>query len=246
MHYVKYFDINGVATKQVGCIELRGKPNAATEGCVGVLGIDINSPTHDVYKCVAVNGSIYTWELLSSGMSIMSSVTSGKGEKTVQFPYSELRTPTNYVVKPGDLILDRGGYLYQITTLDATFCVASYCGTQFGGGGSGSVSIDETELNEMLDEVMPIGGYTVNVSWLENISYSYSGYIKPDNGEEIEFNPDTSPCTFNNVSSLTFRGVSCVYVKNADTGEMLYENYNYGTFTLPITSNMNLEFATEA
>lgn len=67
MHYVKHFNINGVDTKQVACIELRGKPNAATEGAIGVLAIDITSPTHDIYKCVAANGSIYTWEIFSSG-----------------------------------------------------------------------------------------------------------------------------------------------------------------------------------
>ena len=61
MHYVKHFNICDVDTKQVACIELHGKPNAATEGAVGVLGIDVDSPLHETYKCVAVNGSIYTW-----------------------------------------------------------------------------------------------------------------------------------------------------------------------------------------
>ena len=72
MHYVNQFNINGVRTRQTACIELRGKPNAATQGAVGVLGIDISSPTHDIYKCVAVNGSIFTWELLSSGSGDLS------------------------------------------------------------------------------------------------------------------------------------------------------------------------------
>lgn len=66
-HFVKKFDINGVKTKQVACIELHGKPNAATKGAVGVLGIDVDSPGHEIYKCVAVNGSLYTWELCTSG-----------------------------------------------------------------------------------------------------------------------------------------------------------------------------------
>ena len=61
--FVKKFDINGVKTKQVACIELHGKPNAATKGAVGVLGIDVDSPGHEIYKCVAVNGSLYTWEI---------------------------------------------------------------------------------------------------------------------------------------------------------------------------------------
>ena len=67
MHYVKHFAINGVNTKQVACIELQGPPNAATEGAVGVLGMDVTSLTHEVYRCVAVNGSIYTWQLLAGG-----------------------------------------------------------------------------------------------------------------------------------------------------------------------------------
>ena len=130
MHYVKYFNINGVATKQVACIELQGKPNTATEGSVGLLGIDMSSPLHEIYKCVAVNGSIYTWELFSSGLSIVSATISGNGEESVQFPYDNLKTPITYVVKPGDLIIDANGYLYQIESLGAIACNATYCGTQ--------------------------------------------------------------------------------------------------------------------
>lgn len=132
MHYVKQFNINGVDTKQVACIELQGKPNSATEGSVGVLGIDVTSPTNDVYKCVAVNGAIYTWELLSSGMSIISSTETGEGFKVVNFEYSKLLIPNGYILKPGDLILDRGGYLYFVSKLGSSFCEAYYTGTQFG------------------------------------------------------------------------------------------------------------------
>lgn len=135
MHYVKQFDINGVATKQVACIELHGKPNAATEGYVGVLGIDVDAPLHDVYKCVAVNGSAYSWELLSSGLSIMSATIKGGGIESVQFPYVKLLTPAMYVVKKGDLILDNDGYLYQIDALNTTYCDAKYCGTQIAAYG---------------------------------------------------------------------------------------------------------------
>ena len=51
MHYVKQFKINDVETKQVACIELHGAPNAATEGAVGVLGIDMDSPSNQMYIC---------------------------------------------------------------------------------------------------------------------------------------------------------------------------------------------------
>lgn len=65
MNYVQHYDINGISTKQITCVALRGEPNAATEGAVGVLAINVNSPTHEVYKCVGANNGIYTWELLS-------------------------------------------------------------------------------------------------------------------------------------------------------------------------------------
>ena len=132
MHYVKEFNINGVGTKQVACIELRGKPNAATEGALGVLGMDVTSPTHDVYKCVAVNGSIYTWEFLSSGMSIITATVTGDGFLNKTFEYSDLLYPDGYIVKQGDLVLDRGGYLYQVNAIGNTSCDATYTGLQFG------------------------------------------------------------------------------------------------------------------
>ena len=67
MHYVKHFDILGVDTRQVACIELQGVPTAATEGAVGVLGINMASGSYEVYICTAVNGSIYTWQCLKDG-----------------------------------------------------------------------------------------------------------------------------------------------------------------------------------
>jgi hypothetical protein len=137
MNYVKHFNINGVDTKQVACIELHGKPNAATEGAVGVIGIDVNSPTHDVYKCVAVNGSIYTWELLSSGMSTLAATISGNGAESVQFPYDKMKIPSGYVLKTGDLIIDNAGYLYQVSSIDVSYCNAIYCGTAFMKGEQG-------------------------------------------------------------------------------------------------------------
>lgn len=133
MHYVKQFCINGVNTKQVACIELQGVPNAATEGAVGVLGMDMTSPTHDVYRCVAVNGSVYTWELLSAGMSIINATVTGEGGEAMTFAYSNLRIPDGYIIKRGDLILDSEGYLYQVKSIGVSSCVTAYCGTHIGG-----------------------------------------------------------------------------------------------------------------
>ena len=61
MHYVKHFDILGIDTRQVPCIELQGIPTTATEGAVGVLGVNMLSADHEVYVCVGVQGGVYTW-----------------------------------------------------------------------------------------------------------------------------------------------------------------------------------------
>lgn len=133
MNYVKYFSINGIDTKQVACIELNGRPNEATEGAVGVLGIDVTSPTHEIYKCAAVRGSSYTWELLASGLSILYCNAGHNGEETTLFSYDSLILPDNYLVKIGDLILDGQAYLYQIISLSTYSCEAKYCNSQFIG-----------------------------------------------------------------------------------------------------------------
>ena len=102
MHYVKYFSINGVDTKQAACIELHGRPNAATEGAVGVLGIDVDSPSHEIYKCVAVNGNIYTWEVFESG--------SGGGSGG---------TVSNRTVWSSTETYEYGRYYYSLSALNA-------------------------------------------------------------------------------------------------------------------------------
>ncbi len=166
MHYVKQFNINGVATKQVACIELQGAPNAATEGAVGVLGMDMLSPTHEVYRCVAVNGSVYTWELLSAGMSIISATITGEGGESKAFPYSALRVPNNYLIKRGDLILDSEGYLYQITAIGGESCDTTYCGTHIGGIANGDKDYSLVAKNGKLQLVTESGSVISNVDYL--------------------------------------------------------------------------------
>ena len=76
MHYVKHFDILGIDTRQITCIELQGKPTTATEGAVGLFGMNMLSADHEVYVCIAVDGAIYTWIPLKGDGGI--SVTEGK------------------------------------------------------------------------------------------------------------------------------------------------------------------------
>lgn len=148
MAFVKGFNINGINTIQTACIELQAPPSTATEGAVGLLAIDMSSESKDVYKCVAVNGAIYTWELLSSGMSILNSSESGNGAATKSFTYNDLRKTINYVVKVGDLILDSKGYLYRITKLNNNNCDAEYCNVYLNRDGVGITSVEQKVISD--------------------------------------------------------------------------------------------------
>lgn len=149
MAFVKGFDINGINTTQTACIELQGRPNAATEGAVGLLGIDVTSPTKDVYKCVAVNGAVYTWELLSSGMSILASNNTTSGtSKRVLFPHDQVQTPDNYVVKVGDLIIDATGYIYRVFEIQPYHYFTEYTGVHVNRDGVGINSVEQKDISD--------------------------------------------------------------------------------------------------
>jgi hypothetical protein len=169
MAFVKGFDINGINTIQTACIELQGRPNAATEGAVGLLAIDMSSHTKDVYKCVKVEGAIYTWELLSSGMSILNSSESGNGIATATFTYSAIRMTDKYVVKVGDLILDSKGYLYRITRLNNTYCEAEYCNLFINRDG---VGISEVEQGLISDASGTVNKITIKLT--DGSEYSFN------------------------------------------------------------------------
>lgn len=189
MHYVKQFKINGVDTKQVACIELQGAPNAATEGAVGVLGMDMTSPTHEVYRCVAVNGSVYTWELLSAGMSIICANITGEGGLTKSFPYSNLLVPNNYIIKCGDLILDSDGFLYQITAIGSDACDTKFCDLHLSGGG-----VNQDSRLTVKDGKLQL--VTLNGAILSEVDYQ-----KPD-GKTIYRDSTTGEITAIGVKSI--------------------------------------------
>ena len=166
MHYVKLFNINGVDTKQVACVELQGPPNAATEGAVGVLGMDMTSPTHEVYRCVAVNGSVYTWELLSAGLSIVSATLTREGAINTYFDYTSLKIPNGYLLKVGDLILDTEGYLYQVSSIGSNSCEAKYSGTHLGGAGTSDKDCNLVIKNGKLQLVTDSGNVLSEVDFM--------------------------------------------------------------------------------
>lgn len=81
MEYVKHFDILGVETSLIPCIELHGAPNSATVGVVGLLGLDVDNG--EVYVCTAVNGAVYTWKPIKDGkdgVCVRKSEINAKGE----------------------------------------------------------------------------------------------------------------------------------------------------------------------
>lgn len=83
MVYVKHFDILGIETAQIPCVELQGPPTTATEGAVGLLGMDVTSEGREIYLCTAVNGAIYTWKSLKDGedgVSVIKAEINGNGE----------------------------------------------------------------------------------------------------------------------------------------------------------------------
>lgn len=102
MHYVKHFDILGVDTAQIPCIELQGVPNTATEGAVGLLGINMLSEDHELYVCVAVKGNVYTWMPLKDGKDGVSIVKTELNENCELIITLSNGTQTNLGVIKGE------------------------------------------------------------------------------------------------------------------------------------------------
>ena len=85
MNYVKHFNVLGVDAAQIPCIELQGIPTTATEGAVGLLGMNVLSVDHEVYICTEVKGTCYTWIPLKGdgGISITKAEVNTAGELVI-------------------------------------------------------------------------------------------------------------------------------------------------------------------
>ena len=64
MNYVDSLNLFGIPAKEIPCIKGSGAPTTSTVGAVGLFYM--NTDNGDVYKCVAVNGSLYTWTALGT------------------------------------------------------------------------------------------------------------------------------------------------------------------------------------
>lgn len=65
MNYVNSLNNLGLEMRQLPCFPGKGAPTTETEGAVGDLYMDTD--TGIIYKCVAVSGSVYTWESTETG-----------------------------------------------------------------------------------------------------------------------------------------------------------------------------------
>ena len=61
MNFIKSLELLGVEATQIPCIELHGVPTPSTEGAIGLLGMNVDSPDYTIYKCVFSEGGVYVW-----------------------------------------------------------------------------------------------------------------------------------------------------------------------------------------
>lgn len=64
MNFVESLNLLGTEAKQISCLILHGEPTSSTEGAVGMIGIDVDSESHDLYKCISANDNTYVWSLI--------------------------------------------------------------------------------------------------------------------------------------------------------------------------------------
>jgi hypothetical protein len=194
MVYVKSFDILGIDTAQIPCIELQGVPNSATVGAVGLLGMDVTSEGREIYVCTKVEGAIYTWQSLrdgQDGVSVIKSEINANGELILTL--SNGNTLNAGVVKgeqgePGkdgangvsvtDAMLI-GGKLV-ITLSNGT---TKNLGSVIGTAGQDGVSIVNVELNASSELIITLSNDTVmnigplEVDYVEHASKDAKGNV---------------------------------------------------------------------
>ena len=99
--FVNDMDLFGNRIKQIPCIVGEGSPTESTAGAVGMLYMDTSSNNGDMYKCVKVEDSKYTWEKL---------VSEDNGENVAQTEH-RLKGHTMGVI--GDSLSDRSRQVTQ-------------------------------------------------------------------------------------------------------------------------------------
>lgn len=172
MVYVKHFDILGIDTAQIPCVELQGVPNTATVGAVGLLGMDVTSEGREIYVCTGVNGAIYTWKCLKDGkdgVCVVKSEINGNGELILTL--SDGNTLNAGVAKgekgePGKDGKDGkdGKGITSVSIYEGQLIVEYTDGTHIEVGrvtGENGVSIVKTEVNVNNELIITLSNDTV-------------------------------------------------------------------------------------
>ena len=61
MNFVHFLNLFGTEAQQIPVIILHNAPTTSTEGAVGCLAMNVDSPDYGLYKCVEVNNGVYVW-----------------------------------------------------------------------------------------------------------------------------------------------------------------------------------------
>ena len=209
MHYVKHFDILGIDTRQITCIELQGKPTTATEGAVGLFGMNMLSADHEVYVCIAVDGAIYTWIPLKGEGGI--TITEGK------------------VNDVGELILT----LSNGTTINAGVVTGKGC---YVNGVPADLNFD-SDPQTQIDERVKKAGDTI--SGILNVEGALTLPNSPDNPEKATVvdtytsrktaNSDETGLTVVDGSTTTIEKIAGDTVKSAN---LIPFPYSYNSQTI--------------
>lgn len=176
MVYVKHFDILGIETAQIPCVELQGPPTSATEGAVGLLGMDVTAEDKVVYICTAVNGAIYTWKSLKDGkdgVCVVKSEINGNGELVLTLSNgntlnagvvkgadgkdgSNGKNGTNGVGVSNAQINDKGELIITLSNGNT-----KNAGVVVGAKGESGVSVVQAEINASYELTLTLSNGTV-------------------------------------------------------------------------------------
>ena len=217
MRYVKYFDINGVKTKQAACIELHGKPNAATVGVVGMLGIDVDSPSYDLYKCVAVKGGVYTWKEHGNTPSV--GVASESITQNMLDTYDTLvtrRTALVMVLTP--TVLYEKYYLNRVGVLASPGATVRFAIWKQVSNGDGTYLLRQTAIlgETVADSKTGIALLTIENGYVLEASEIAYGIVAQCSDETIH-------CSANPYRGVEFNGLPCFEDGDYTTSENGFE-----------------------
>lgn len=232
MVYVKHFDILGIETAQIPCIELQGVPNTATVGAAGLLGMDVTSAGREIYVCTKVEGAIYTWQPLKDGKdgaSVIKSEINDSGELILTL--SDGKVLNAGVVRGGDgvgvtnaEIID--GQLVFTLSNGKTLNVGEVSG---GTGGSG-VGMSDAEINDKGELVITLSDGTV-----KNL-----GKVTAENGVSItkmELNDNYELiATYSNGTSANLGSIKTDYALKAEFAERV------NPYQIPLQANVHYNY----